>query len=578
MKLFGCKTGIFVLVIFLAFLNHACSQHDEYGEILLRAERLMQERPDSSLRLLENDVSPGKLPKEQHANWCLLVTQARDKNYIQHTSDSLISLAAGYYMKHNNPGRRILAYYYMGRVNHDMNNVPKAQEYYLEALKAGESSDNYALIGRIHSNLGVLYTYQAAYDLAMPHLKEADACLRKTDESGGLSFVSRDIGRVYTLQNQYDSALTYYRQALLYADPVSRFSVLNEIGLIYTENGDYETAYYYIWEALKQIYDQADYHPVYLTLGKLFYKMGEADSAKYYLNKSMASSLPETRAGSYYYLYHLAKANRRWEDYALFQEKYEVLRDTIMSRTYTSQTQKMQHLYNYQEAENRVVQEKLAHAIAARNNIILALVIIFLAGCMIGYYLYSRATKRRKEEMEEELFQYFEIRRNEEYNEQIKINTERIEELERKSYDKAVKDKDVLRLEKKLLELENKQLSRMIIEKEEKKKKLESSGIYDLFAREPVQKIANSDKETLMSLIDETYPGFRSGIFDLDSSISPEDLFMCYLIKANVKGIRISRIMARSRQAVSMRRKRLAVIMLGEESSPKSLDHLIQSL
>lgn len=34
----------------------------------------------------------GYLSKEQHADWCLLVTQARDKNYIQHTSDSLISV------------------------------------------------------------------------------------------------------------------------------------------------------------------------------------------------------------------------------------------------------------------------------------------------------------------------------------------------------------------------------------------------------------------------------------------------------------------------------------------------------
>jgi tetratricopeptide (TPR) repeat protein len=572
-----CKKGISLFVMVLTFLNQACQETRESGDNLLQAEILMSEHPDSSMWILENAVTPDKLSKGQHAEWCLLVTQARDKNYIRHTSDSLINIASDYYSKHNYPDRQRLAYYYMGRVNHDLNRVTKAQEYYLKALEIAKISGDYALTGRIHGNLGELYTIQNALDIAMFHLKEAVVCFRNIDEPRNMSFVLRDIARIYTLQNKPDSAIINYRQALLYSDSQSRFSVLSELGFIYMEKQEYREAYYFIRESLKNIYDSIDYYPVYLTLGKLFYKIGEADSARYYLLKSMNSLRLETKAGSYFFLYNIAKEKRQWEEYARYQTQYEALRDSVMSQRYTAETQKLQHQYDYKEAENIANKAKLNHIIAVRNNIILALIILVLAGCLTGYYTYILAEKKRMQKMQEELFQYFSIKQNKEYPEQMKLNVQRISELESKLDGRNAEDKEVILLEKKLLELENNQMYRILAEKAERKKKLDSSDIYNLFIREPNQKIADNDKEALMSLIDETFPAFKSHILDLSPNISAEDLFMCYLIKANVKGTRISQIMCLSKQAISMRRKRLAMAMLGEQSSLKSLDSLISS-
>ena len=52
-------------------------------------------------------------------------------------------------------------------------------------------------------------------------------------------------------------------------------------------------------------------------------------------------------------------------------------------------------------------------------------------------------------------------------------------------------EKDVIQLEKKLLELENKKITRLILEKEETKKKLELSEIYYLFVNDPIHKITD---------------------------------------------------------------------------------------
>lgn len=59
----------------------------------------MVSRPDSSLILLESIPSPEKLSEEDYATGCLLMTQARDKNYVEHTSDSVIGVAVRYFEK-----------------------------------------------------------------------------------------------------------------------------------------------------------------------------------------------------------------------------------------------------------------------------------------------------------------------------------------------------------------------------------------------------------------------------------------------------------------------------------------------
>ena len=94
--------SIFLLLI-LSLV--ACRQHPHVLPLLHEAETLMPDHPDSSLILLESVLSPEKLSAEDYATWCLLITQARDKNYVEHTSDSLIGVAVRYFEKRKDPHR-----------------------------------------------------------------------------------------------------------------------------------------------------------------------------------------------------------------------------------------------------------------------------------------------------------------------------------------------------------------------------------------------------------------------------------------------------------------------------------------
>ena len=128
----------------------------------------METASDSSLAILDNITSPEKLSEKEYAAYCLLLTQALDKNYYIHDSDSLIMIATNYYEKHNDLLPLALSYYYAGRVYSEMHDALQAQQYYLKALALGESLNLPELLIKINSNLGTLYSYQDIYEMALP--------------------------------------------------------------------------------------------------------------------------------------------------------------------------------------------------------------------------------------------------------------------------------------------------------------------------------------------------------------------------------------------------------------------------
>ena len=135
-------------------------------------EKIIEEQPDSALSILNKVENINQLSEKDHATYCLLLTQAQDLNYITHTSDSLIKIAATYFEKSNDKHKASLSYYYMGRVNTDLHDALKAQEFYLKALEIGEKTKDYHLLAKICNNLGTLYNYQDIYDLALPMQKK----------------------------------------------------------------------------------------------------------------------------------------------------------------------------------------------------------------------------------------------------------------------------------------------------------------------------------------------------------------------------------------------------------------------
>jgi len=83
---------ILCILLLLTIGFTACQRNTLYPLAMQQAEELMNTRPDSALHLLE-DMSDtlSMLPEEARMYYHLLTIQAKDKQYITHTDDSLIN-------------------------------------------------------------------------------------------------------------------------------------------------------------------------------------------------------------------------------------------------------------------------------------------------------------------------------------------------------------------------------------------------------------------------------------------------------------------------------------------------------
>ena len=211
---------------------------------LAQAEAVMFEHPDSALHILETMQKPDASNEEQHALWCLLVTQAQYKQSFTFHSDSLIRIAYDYYRPTDNARRKALSALYMGNVNYELKHIRKAMNYFLEAKAEMEKTDDYKLGYLVMSSLGNLYVYRDLTDYALETFQEAyeyaikDSCKRY--EISSLKY----LGRAYAVKGNYERAIHSYNQAIQIRDSIHEtfHSLESELADIYSMLGEYEKA------------------------------------------------------------------------------------------------------------------------------------------------------------------------------------------------------------------------------------------------------------------------------------------------------------------------------------------------
>ena len=202
------KNNLYVFFLFFITGLMSCSHHSGLYE---HAEKIMSQHPDSVLTLLSTIQDVNDLSEKDRAMYYLLLTEAEDKTYKKHESDSLIAIATEYFDKTD-----------------DVKDAPRAQDYYLKALQNEMEITDYAFLGRLYNSIGMLYTYQEVYEKAVLYQKKALYCFEALYDSIGQSYVLRDIGRNMTALNKMDSAIFYYEKALYFCDQKSKSSVYRE--------------------------------------------------------------------------------------------------------------------------------------------------------------------------------------------------------------------------------------------------------------------------------------------------------------------------------------------------------------
>lgn len=572
------KSKIFYPILCFCCLQpllFSCEKQTATTALFQQVETLMPIHPDSAQSLLKQMKDIHSLSKKNQAHYYLLLTEADDKTYTTHTTDSLIRIAATYYDDRDNSLLKAKAWYYMGRVNQELKNPLKAQEYYLKALEAGKNSTDPALLGRIYNNIGMLYTYQEVYEKAIPYQQKAIEAFELIADSTGQAYALRDLARNYTMLEKSDSAIACYEQAMQFMSKVKIPSVYSELGDLYIKEGNYPKANQYIQLALQQKVKGQTKHTVFLTIGKLYIHLDKLDSAEIYLRKSYESTTLATRAGAIYYLAEIANRQENWRVVAALSKKYETLCDSLDQQKQTESIRKTAELYNYHQAE-----EQLSLSLLHIANLRVKYLLVFIIGSiLLMFVVYAGILLRKKKKFIQEQRVNLEKLRNKQAENEGRIaqNVALIQSLE-KLLKKNSDDKELICSQMKSLEAENNNLKSQQLTAIEQFK---MSEIYVRFhdkEKTKVKKIEPEEWTKLFQSIDLTYPQFAHRLNERLPESTMLELQVCNLIKANVPPSLIATLLNCSTTNISMTRKRLYQKAHDREGSSSEFDQFIHDL
>jgi tetratricopeptide (TPR) repeat protein len=355
-----------------------------------QAETVMWEHPDSAFTLLKAMKKPSSSDELNDATWCLLMTQAKDRNYIKHTSDSLITVALNYFEKHGEQQRKAMAYFYAGQVYKDLKQPEAAITWYLKAKEISEKTDNHRLTSLICSNLGMLYAYRRSLkDDAKQELWEAYNYAVMSYDSSRISSSLCTLGRIYGVFGQWDSVVYFYTEAMRMAEQVNNLRSLSnaqsEIALAYEKLGLSKQAIDLLRNSIKIRKGEGFGSPAqsYLSLGNIYRSMNMYDSAIIYFNKATDTDNLYTLRAAYWHLYHLNKDHGKYKEAIGYNELYREYADSIMHLAHSKEIKEIQEKYENEKLANENNLLKIKQENLIKASLLIMIILIITASALI---------------------------------------------------------------------------------------------------------------------------------------------------------------------------------------------------
>lgn len=583
---------------------------------LAQVESIMNEHPDSALRLLQGITPPAD--ELNRATWALFTTQARYKLFMTQ-SDSLLNTAFPYFMEKGDAQRRAMVLYYRAALYREENKMEEAQEYYLKAKDEVDLLDDYFLKYLIYAELGHIYA-RTLPDYGMEYYTKA---LNFAQSSGipkqlSLSCIISsyiDIARMYSQKKEYQQALTFYKKAVDTAqnnkDYSKQMAALKEMATIYRKNNDFQSAL----DCMQKTYQIANSHSIkwsyakFLTLGRIYTELNQLDSAANNLNKALLSSDIYTKAGAYSSLFHIYKTKGEHKEAISHLEQAWILQDSIAKIEKSQALIEMQEKYDQQQ----VINEKNELEIKKNQTILKVLVCLVAAiitiAILIFFYQKKLLAKERQIKVAERavnkkaiqiaenentisrneariLALSEEIGKNKGQQETLQEQKEALEKIKKQNYQLEQKNivlKQDINTIQQNLEQKSKEIKRLQFLSEEnlylRQRELflsdllvQKNKLLNNLTAKP-QYIETEEWASIIREVDYLFDDYTQRLSKRIPSLTESDIQICCLIKLHISNPTIAILLAISSTSVTKRKVRLkerilqAVGTLGDSQS-----------
>ena len=208
-------------ILLLVLCLTACNRHSEHWATITDMERIIEERPDSVLNVLQAIDTDELVGDEEPAKHALLLSMALDKNVIDKTDFEVLQPAIDYYEDNGSATDKLRTYYYQARIYQNAGNDAMAMEAFVKALSKGSQSNDILTKARTHFAQSNIYYDLYDFDNFIATNKSAAAYFKQAEDYNGYADCFNRIINGYTLKDEPEKALPYIDECKQMLDGLS---------------------------------------------------------------------------------------------------------------------------------------------------------------------------------------------------------------------------------------------------------------------------------------------------------------------------------------------------------------------
>ena len=352
-------------------------------------EKLMNEHLDSALTYLAEIDLNGRISKRDRAHYALLQSIAWDKNYIDVTNDSLISIASDYYNTSGNQYDRMRSLYYHGIVKMNAGDYPSAIVYFEKALQEASELKNLRYVGLIHKNMGNVFNVTNNYSESIKHTKEAILAYEKNNDTLYASYAKYYLAVYYLNKNVLDSCqlLLNDLRCSVGEGPLLSRSSLKYARTLSAQGDSLQVALRLYRETPNHYFSMLDYGFYALA----FSKIGQRDSAEKWMSAAYGAAKSHAETATLNSLmYKIDSVNGRYNE-ALHKVTDAMFAQDSVTRILLQQSLSIAQKDYYQH-ENMLQKARLQkQRVYTMSGIVISLLIL------LSSVLFMQSRKRKKE-------------------------------------------------------------------------------------------------------------------------------------------------------------------------------------
>lgn len=564
---------ILIGILAICLLMSGCSEAEHDARLKEIAE-IVSDSPQEALLSLDS-IDCQTLSESDRHYYDLLTIKAKDKTYIQHTSDSLVLDVISYY--ENNPQSSLYAeaLYYGGRVYRDMGDVPTALQYFHKALdNIPEDSQSLNLKARVLSQTGRLLQGISLYDEAIPYIEKSLKICELNKDTTNIVYELQLLGGTYLRAKKYRLAEHYFNKAIEMSSnlPIS-FKAKSKMYLadVKYQVGQLDSALILIRNT-PDLVNPIARNRALSSASDIYLAKGVLDSAYMYAHELINSPDSNNKVNGYQNLL-LPELQKFIPLDTIYQyiDEYRGLLENYYDSNESQLAMNQHNFYNYQlhEREKQSAQKE-------KDKFLGWLYIISIVAVILVITVLALNINRKKQQLRlhEALDNISELKSSLNNNSSADSSESQPKDIAKETTTESLRN----RLRSELLGIYNKDKRQVEIPSAI----LKSEAYKELQSYVASGKIIPLDSqlwEQVESAVIESSPNFKYNLQLLTGgNLSSQDYRMALLIKCGITPTQMISLLGRTKGTVSYRREALCYKVFDQKLGSKVIDGIIRLL